>query len=96
MYKADEIINEAIIEINNQFDDVNIENRPDFLLLDSDGTIDSVALVNLFITIETLIEEKTGKEISVVKEDSFESELTPFKSVGSLTDYIKSLLNEWN
>ena len=96
MNKADEIINEAIIEINNQFDDVNIENRPDFLLLDSDGTIDSVALVNLFITIETLIEEKTGKEISVVKEDSFESELTPFKSVGSLTDYIKSLLNEWN
>tara|TARA_B110000444_G_scaffold258111_1_gene298136 strand:+ start:1276 stop:1560 length:285 start_codon:yes stop_codon:yes gene_type:complete len=94
MNKADEIINEAIIEINNQFDDVNIENRPDFLLLDSDGTIDSVALVNLFITIETLIEEKTGKEISVVKEDSFESELTPFKSVGSLTDYIKSLLNE--
>lgn len=96
MNKADEIINEAISEINNQFDDVNIENRPDFLLLDSDGTIDSVALVNLFITIETLIEEKTGKEISVVKEDSFESELTPFKSVGSLTDYIKSLLNEWN
>jgi acyl carrier protein len=94
MNKADEIINEAISEINNQFDDVNIENRPDFLLLDSDGTIDSVALVNLFITIETLIEEKTGKEISVVKEDSFESELTPFKSVGSLTDYIKSLLNE--
>ena len=96
MNKVDEIINEAISEINNQFDDVNIENRPDFLLLDSDGTIDSVALVNLFITIETLIEEKTGKEISVVKEDSFESESTPFKSVGSLTDYIKSLLNEWN
>jgi len=94
MNKADEIINEAISEINNQFDDVNIENKPDFLLLDSEGTIDSVALVNLFITIETLIEEKTGKEISVVKEDSFESENTPFKSVGSLTDYIKSLLNE--
>ena len=94
MSKTEEIIEEAIKEVNSQFDDLNIENKPNFLLLDSESSIDSVALVNLFISIETLIEEKIGKEISVVKEDSFESDSTPFKSVGSLTSYIKSLLNE--
>ena len=94
MIKASDIITKAIKEINNQFEDVNIENDPEFLLLDSESSIDSVALVNLFISIETLIEETTGKEIIVVKEDSFESEETPFKSVGSLTEYVESLLNE--
>ena len=94
MVKASEIISKAIEDINDQFDDINIQNDPNFLLLDSESSIDSVALVTLFISIETLIEESTGKEVTVVKEDSFESEATPFKSVGSLTEYIESLLNE--
>ena len=94
MSQAKEIISQAISEINEQFDEVNIQNETNFLLLDSESSIDSVALVNLFISIETLIEEKTGKEVTVVKEDSFESDETPFKSVGSLTTYVESLINE--
>ena len=86
MSQAKEIISQAISEINEQFDEVNIQNETNFLLLDSESSIDSVALVNLFISIETLIEEKTGKEVTVVKEDSFESDETPFKSVVRISD----------
>ncbi len=95
MASAQDIVYEAINLINNDsLIVIKIDKDPNFLLLDHASIIDSLTLVNLFVTIESLIEEQLGRYISIVNEDSFASDQFPFKSVGNLIDYIQKLLNQ--
>ena len=95
MISAQDFVYGAVDEVN---DDpsigVKIEKDPNFLLLDQASTIDSLTLVNLFVGIESLIEDRLGKTLSIVNEDSFESDQYPFKNIGNLIDYIQKLLNQ--
>lgn len=94
MSSAQDFVNEAIDEVNNDPSiEVKIEKNPNFLLLDQDSNIDSLTLVNLFVGIEALIEKRSGRTISIVNEESFESDQYPFKTIGSLTNYIQKLLD---
>jgi hypothetical protein len=89
------IIDEAINEVNLDLDhDDRISNSIDTLLLDANSSIDSLTLVRLLIAIERIIEEKTGKNVTVVDESAFETDTTPFASVGTLTAHVKKLLVE--
>jgi hypothetical protein len=91
---AENIVNEAIIEVNLDQDlDSQLLNFPETLLLNSQSNVDSLALVRLLITVERLIEEKTGKSVVVVDESTFEAEESPFATVGSLTAHIENLLS---
>jgi acyl carrier protein len=91
---AKKIIEQAIANIcNDPSVKVVIVNSPDFPLLDNNSTIDSLTLVNLFIEIESLIEKDLGIEISVVTENSFESDAQPFKNVASLISHVDGLLS---
>jgi hypothetical protein len=94
MSSAQDFVYEAVDAVN---DDpsigVKIEKDPSFLLLDQASTIDSLTLVNLFVGIESLIEEQLGKTVSLVNEDSFESDEFPFKNIGNLIVYVQKLLN---
>lgn len=92
---AQDIVNEAINEVNNDPSiEVKIEKDPNFLLLDHASKIDSLTLVNLFVGIEALIENRFDKNISLVNEESFESDQYPFKTVGSLINYVQNLLDQ--
>ena len=89
-----QIIADAILEVNlDQDSDRKILNSPETLLLNSQSNIDSLTLVRLLITLERLIEEKTGKSVVVVDESTFEAEESPFATVGTLTTHIDSLLS---
>jgi acyl carrier protein len=94
MSTAQKLVYEVIDTLNS---DPSIETRIDkdsnFFLLDDASTIDSLTLVNLFVGIESLIEIRLGKSISIVNEDSFTSDQHPFKNIGNLTNYIQSLLD---
>ena len=92
MNETGTILKDAIAEVNEQFADVNILYEPEFLLLDTESSVDSVALVNLFILLEEAIEEKLSKSITIINEDAMEREDSPFRSVGSLEDYIGTLI----
>jgi acyl carrier protein len=90
---AHSIVSEAIIEVNlNQDLDGKIINSPEILLLNSQSNIDSLALVRLLIMVEQLIEEKTGKSVVVVNESTFETEESPFSTVGTLIAHVERLL----
>ena len=69
-----------------------IDKSADTPLLSSSSNVDSLALVRLLIAVERLVEEKTGKSITVVDESAFESEQSPFGTVGSLMSHIEALL----
>lgn len=95
MSSAQDFIFEAIDIVNDgQSAKTKIAKDPNFLLLDHASTIDSLTLVNLFVGIESLIEERLGKTISIVNEDSFDSHEFPFKNIGNLVNYIDKLLNQ--
>lgn len=95
MSSAQDFVYQAVDVVN---DDpsigIKIEKDPNFLLLDQASTIDSLTLVNLFVGIESIIEDQLGKTLSIVNEDSFESDESPFKNVGNLIDYIQKLLDK--
>lgn len=90
---AESIVSAAITEVNlDQDSDNQIKNSPETLLLNSQSNIDSLALVRLLITVERLIEEKTGTSVVVVDESTFEMNESPFATVGTLTAHIENLL----
>jgi len=87
------IVDEAICEINLDQDASGLlKTSPETLLLNSESTMDSLALVRLLISAERLIEEKTGRAVTLVDESSFEAEESPFATVGTLTAHISKLL----
>ena len=95
MSSAQDFVYEAIDVVNDDPSiEIKIEKDPNFLLLDQASIIDSLTLVNLFVGIESLIEDRLGKTISIVNEESFESDQYPFKNIGNLISYIQKLLKQ--
>lgn len=95
MSSAQDFVYKAIDAVNDDPSvEIKITKDPNFLLLDRASIIDSLTLVNLFVGIESLIEEQLGKTISIVNEDSFDSDEYPFKNIGNLVNYVDRLLNQ--
>jgi acyl carrier protein len=59
----------------------------------SDG-INSLSLVRLIVEIEEAVLETLGKNIVLADDRSLSMKNSPFYSVGTLTEYINSLINE--
>jgi hypothetical protein len=90
---AKQIVDEAILEVNADQDaDAQVANQPDTALLSEGSNVDSLALVRLLLAVERLIEEKTGKAITVVDDTAFETEESPFATVGTLLQHVTHLL----
>ena len=93
MTYAKDIVFQAIDQVNiDHSSNVKLGKADDFLLLDQNSSVDSLLLVNLFINIESLVEEKLNKIISVVDEHSFESDQFPFKNIGNLILHVEGLI----
>ncbi len=56
--------------------------------------LDSIALVNLIADIEDSISSELGKDIILADERAMSQTRSPFRRVGSLVDYIETLLKE--
>jgi D-alanine--poly(phosphoribitol) ligase subunit 2 len=93
--KIIDIINSSVKELDSEvlagMDLSAGENLP---LYGKEGNLDSIALVNLIVGVETRIEEDFGKYITIADERAMSQESSPFKTVGSLADYIAGLLEE--
>ena len=90
-----EIIYAAIDEVNAEAEAGSIIAKALLTpLLGSDSSVDSLSLVRLLVTVERLIEEKTGKSIVIVDESAFEAEHSPFATVQSLMLHVASLISK--
>lgn len=91
---SQEIIYTAIDEVNEEAEaGCVIAKAPLTTLLGSDSSVDSLSLVRLLVTVERLIEEKTGKSIVIVDESAFEAEHSPFATVQSLILHVDNLIS---
>ena len=60
----------------------------DTRLFGRDSVLDSTGLVNLVIDLEQRLSDTFGKEISLTDDRAMSQTRSPFRSVGSLIDYI--------
>lgn len=89
------LIYEVIDELNLELEkSALLEKSVDAKIFGQGSVLDSMGLINFITLIEEKIEEDTGKFISIADERAMSLESSPFQSVGSLKDYIDSLLNE--
>lgn len=86
IYKAIDEINEDLAP------DLKIEKKENAEIFGKSAKLDSMGLVNLITIIEQLIEEETGKFISIADEKAMSLEISPFKTISTLKEHIESLL----
>ena len=60
------------------------------------GPLDSMALVNLVVDLEELIEDDYGKTITLADEKAMSRRTSPFSRVQNLIDYVQEQLNSDN
>src|SRR5688572_12317963 len=91
------LVYEAIDEVNLDLEEgAKIEKSEDTQLFGTGKSLDSLELVNLITIIEQKLEDETGDFISLADERAMSMSESPFKTVGSLNNYIQELLNEDN
>jgi acyl carrier protein len=89
------LIYDSIDELNLDLEtEEQIEKNENTSIFGSDSKLDSMGLVNLITILEEKIEERTGKFISVADERAMSLESSPFKTIGTLIEYVTQLLNE--
>jgi acyl carrier protein len=59
-----------------------------------DSSLDSIGLVNFITIIEEHLENETGNFVTIADERALSLEDSPFKTIGTLKNYIEVLLNE--
>lgn len=91
----EEILYPVIEEINETLDEgEQLAKSPDTVLFGDGALLDSVGLVNFIVTAERVAQEVTGKAITLASEKAFSRRQSPFRTVGSLAEYIEELLAE--
>jgi acyl carrier protein len=88
-----ELVYAGIDEVNAQsVNDVRIPKTPEARLLGGDGGVDSLTFVNLVVAIEEQIQSKLGKSVVLVDDNSMALQEQPFRTIGSLADYLDKLV----
>ncbi len=86
IYDAIDVVNEQII------DGPSIEKAAETPLLGDDSAVDSLTLVNLVVAVEELVNDRLGKTITLVDEETFTDESRPLATVQSLANLVDKKL----
>ena len=90
-----QLIYEAIDVLNTQLpQEEYIEKHDGTALFGSGSKLDSLDLINLVVAVEQNIEDEFDVTITLADERAMSQETSPFKTVGTLTDYIEMILEE--
>ncbi len=90
-----QIVFPVIDEINETLSEGEVlEKSPETILFGEGALLDSIGLVNFIVTTERIVEEETGKSITLASEKAFSRRQSPFRTVATLAEYIEELLKE--
>ena len=85
----------SVKEINEQLpQEQQLGQSTKTVLFGKDGKLDSLGLVTLLVIIEQNIEEEFDVSITIADERAMSQKHSPFRTLGSLVDYIEMLLEE--
>lgn len=92
---VEKIIIETLIDLNDELENDALKSPTNKTkLYGSDGALDSLALVSFIADLEEKISDRFEKNIVLADEKAMSAKTSPFRSVESLTLYIKALLEE--
>jgi len=93
--KITQVIFRVIDEMNQQLaENQRIEKSTATALLGKSAVLDSLGLVNLIVAVEEEIEEQFGVNITLADERAISQKKSPFKTIGTLVEYITMLLKD--
>lgn len=75
-------------------DNVQGEMNEETGIYGSSGRLDSMGLVSLLVAVEQAIEDEFDVEITIANAKAMSQKNSPFKTVGSLADYVTELVKE--
>ena len=84
-------LDETVESLSNK---IEVKKHNETNLFGGDGVLDSLGLVNFLINLEQKIEDTYGVELTIASEKAMSLKNSPFKTVGTLNDYLIGLLNE--
>jgi acyl carrier protein len=94
----EKIINLIIAEANevnkNLKKPIPVEAGADAPLFGGGGVLNSVGLVTLVVAVEQSVEDEFGCSVILANEKAVSQRNSPFRTVGTLADYIMTLLKE--
>ncbi len=89
------IIYLVIDEMNEDLEvDKRLDKSLDTTLFGESGKLDSLGLVNLVVAVEERVEEDTDHAISLTDERAMSQTNSPFRTTGTLIDYIEQLISD--
>lgn len=84
---------QQIVELNDQLEKkISIEAGENAGLYGLGGVLDSLGLVTLIVAVEQAIEDELGETISLADEKAMSQKNSPFRTIGTLADYIVKLI----
>ena len=93
--KIESVVLGALKELNEELE-IEVLDSPtaDTKLFGGSGVLNSLALVSLIADIESIISDEFDANIVLADERAMSQRISPFRSVGTLTEYIDTLLSE--
>jgi acyl carrier protein len=89
------IICKEINNFNNELEvKIDLNNGRNTRLFGGDAPLDSLELVTLIVNIEEAVEIELDHTITLANESAMSRRVSPFTSVGLLTDYVVELILE--
>ncbi len=93
--KIEQLIFRTIEEINSQLPkDQQLVPSSKTALYGRNGKLDSLGLVNLLVVIEQNIEDEFDVSITIADERAMSQNNSPFRTIGTLANYIDMLFKE--
>ena len=90
-----QVIFDAIDQLNEQYpEDQRLTKSVDTVLFGKSGKLDSLGLVNFIVTVEEIMEENFDLFISLAEEKAMSQKNSPFRTVGTLKEYIAGILED--
>ena len=88
-------INSAVDDLNQVLDpEERLAKSADVALIGQDARIDSLGLVNLIVLVEEKIQQQFGVGITLVDERAMSQSKSPFRTLGTLAEFVEELLAE--
>jgi acyl carrier protein len=85
------LVHEAVARTNEDLEpEMQIDARPDQVLIGPCATLDSLGFVTLILEIETLVHEQLGITVELVNDRALSEERSPFRTLASLTEYVEA------
>jgi acyl carrier protein len=90
-----DVLFDAIDEVNNLLPpEQQLEKSVDTVLFGGAGKLDSLGLVTFIVAAEQKVAEISGTAVTLADEKAMSQKNSPFRTIGTLTDYIILLLSE--